>query len=194
MLRRIGHWLVPVLITAVAIVIAAFGQAGTELLKYDRLAIVDGEYWRLLSGHFAHLGPEHLLLNMAGLVLVWLLIGRQYSTLQWLIVTAFSLVVITLGFWFLDTNLLWYVGLSGLLHGLLIAGAISGIRTQPVESVIVLVAIAAKLVYEQLIGPLPGSEATAGGAVITNAHLFGAMGGAIIAGFLWRRAAAPASI
>jgi rhomboid family GlyGly-CTERM serine protease len=194
MLRRAGHWLVPVLITTFSIVIAAFGQAGTELLKYDRLAIVGGEYWRLLSGHFVHLGPEHLLLNLAGLVLVWLLIGRQYSTSQWFIVTAFSLVVITLGFWFLDTNLLWYVGLSGLLHGLLIAGAISGIKTQPVESVIVLVAVAGKLVYELLVGPLPGSEATAGGAVITNAHLFGAIGGAVIAALLWRRVAAPASI
>jgi rhomboid family GlyGly-CTERM serine protease len=122
-LRQAHHWRVPVAIAILAVVIAAFGAAGAELLKYDRLAIGDGEYWRLLSGHFAHLGPEHLLLNLAGLVLVWLLVGRQYTTPQWLIVTAFSLVIISLGFWFLDRNLIWYVGLSGLLHGLLIAGA-----------------------------------------------------------------------
>ena len=193
-LRRARHWLVPVVIIALAVVIAAFGAAATERLKYDRLAIIDGEYWRLLSGHFVHLGPEHLLLNLAGLVLVWLLVGRQYTTPQWIIVTAFSLVVINLGFWFLDPNLIWYVGLSGLLHGLLIAGAISGIKTQPVESIIMLVAVAAKLIYEQFMGPLPGSEATAGGAVITNAHLYGAFGGAIVAGLLWRRVEPVASI
>ena len=193
-LRRARHWLVPFVITTLAVVIAAFGAAATELLKYDRLAIIDGEYWRLLSGHFAHLGPEHLLLNLAGLVLVWLLVGRQYTTSQWLIVTAFSLVVISLGFWFLDPNLIWYVGLSGLLHGLLIAGAIHGIKTQPVESIIIVVAVAAKLIYEQFIGPLPGSEATAGGAVITNAHLYGAFGGATVAAFLWRRVEPVASI
>ncbi len=194
-LRRAGHWLVPAVITAIAIVIAVFGSAGTELLKYDRLAIADGgEYWRLLSGHFAHLGPEHLLLNIAGLVLVWLLVGRQYTTGQWLIVTVFSLVVISLGFWALDPNLLWYVGLSGLLHGLLIAGALGRIRRQPVESIIIIVAVAGKLAYEQVLGPLPGSEATAGGAVITNAHLFGAFGGAMVAALLWRRDKPAASI
>jgi rhomboid family GlyGly-CTERM serine protease len=179
---------------AIALVIAVFGTAGIELLKYDRLAIIDGEYWRLLSGHFSHLGPEHLLLNLAGLVLVWLLVGRQYTTGQWLIVTAFSLAVITLGFCYLDPNLIWYVGLSGLLHGLLIAGAIRGIKTQPVESIIIVVAVVGKLVYEQLIGPLPGSEATAGGTVITNAHLYGAFGGAMIAAILWRRVEPATSI
>ena len=193
-LRVAGYWLVPAVITAIALVIAVFGTAGIELLKYDRLAIIDGEYWRLLSGHFSHLGPEHLLLNLAGLVLVWLLVGRQYTTGQWLIVTAFSLAVITLGFWYLDPNLIWYVGLSGLLHGLLIAGAIRGIKTQPVESIIIIVAVAGKLIYEQLIGPLPGSEATAGGAVITNAHLYGAFGGAMIAAILWRRVEPATSI
>jgi rhomboid family GlyGly-CTERM serine protease len=185
---------VPVAIAILAVIIAAFGAAGAELLKYDRLAIGDGEYWRLLSGHFAHLGPEHLLLNLAGLVLVWLLVGRQYTTPQWLIVTAFSLVIISLGFWFLDRNLIWYVGLSGLLHGLLIAGAIRGIKTQAVEAIIIIAAVAAKLIYEQFLGPLPGSEATAGGAVITNAHLYGAFGGAIVAILLWRRVEPAASI
>ncbi len=83
---------------------------------------------------------------------------------------------------------------QGLLHGLLIAGAIRGIKTQPVESIIIVVAVAGKLIYEQLIGPLPGSEATAGGAVITNAHLYGAFGGAMIAAILWRRVEPATSI
>jgi rhomboid family GlyGly-CTERM serine protease len=193
-LRRSTHWQVPAVITVFAISAAAFGTAGIEILKYDRLAIADGEYWRLLSGHFSHLGPEHLMLNIAGLVLVWLLVGRQYTTPQWTFVTAFSLVIITLGFWYADPNLIWYVGLSGLLHGLLIAGAIHGIKSQTVESTIMLVAVASKLIYEQFVGPLPGSEATAGGAVITNAHLYGAIGGAMAAAILWRRVEPATSI
>jgi rhomboid family GlyGly-CTERM serine protease len=193
-LRRSTHWQVPAVITIFAIIAAAFGTAGIEILKYDRLAIADGEYWRLLSGHFSHLGPEHLLLNIAGLVLVWLLVGRQYTTPQWTFVTVFSLVIITLGFWYVDPNLIWYVGLSGLLHGLLVAGAIHGIKSQTVESAIMLVAVASKLIYEQFVGPLPGSEATAGGAVITNAHLYGAIGGAMAAAILWRRVEPATSI
>ena len=87
------------------------------------MAIADGEYWRLLSGHFAHLGYPHLALNLAGLILVWLLVGRLYSTWRWLLVAAFSIVVMDAGFWFVDSDMRWYVGLSGLLHGLLLAGA-----------------------------------------------------------------------
>jgi len=53
---------------------------------------------------------------------------------------------------------------------------------------LVLVAfVAAKLVWEQTGGPLPGSEATSGGTVIVDAHLYGALGGFIAAYLMWRR-------
>jgi hypothetical protein len=38
-----------------------------------------------------------------------------------------------------------------------------------------------KLAWEQFSGPLPGSEGTAGGPVIVDSHLFGALGGALTA-------------
>jgi rhomboid family GlyGly-CTERM serine protease len=163
-----------------------FGDAGREILRYDRLAIAQGEFWRLISGHIAHLGIRHLLLNIAGLVLVWLLVGRQYMMWHWCLVIAISLVVIDLGFWYVDTDLLWYVGLSGLLHGLLLAGAIPAYRSAPVEASTICIAVAGKLLYEQFAGPLPGSEATAGGAVVTTAHLYGGIGGLVGAAALWR--------
>ena len=83
------------------------------------------------------------------------------------------------GFWWLHRDLAWYVGLSGLLHGLLAAGAIRGIKELPVESVLICVLLAAKIAYEQLVGPIPGSETAAGGAVVVNAHLYGAIGGVL---------------
>jgi hypothetical protein len=42
-LRVAGYWLVPAVITAIALVIAVFGTAGIELLKYDRISLV--WYW-----------------------------------------------------------------------------------------------------------------------------------------------------
>jgi rhomboid family GlyGly-CTERM serine protease len=192
--RQVAYWAVPLVIATVSSVAALAGNTGREVLRYDRLAIQDGEFWRLVSGHFVHLGLQHLLLNFAGLVLVWLLVGRQYTIRQWWLVIAISLAVIDLGFWYLDTGLHWYVGLSGLLHGLLLAGAIAAFRSMPAEAAIICVALVGKLVYEQLMGPLPGSEATAGGAVITNAHLFGAVGGALGSTLLWRSVRPTASI
>jgi len=197
-LRRLpgtaSHWRVAVALLLLCVLIGMFGDAGRELLRYDRLAIADGEYWRLVSGHFAHLGATHLLLNMAGLVLVWLLVGRYYSSLQWLLVLVVTLAVISGGFWFIDRHMLWYVGLSGVLHGLLLAGAIRGFTVLPPESAVIVALVAGKLVYEQLAGPLPGSESVSGGSVVVNAHLYGAIGGIIAAGILWRSSGATRSI
>jgi rhomboid family GlyGly-CTERM serine protease len=193
-MRWNSYWLVCVLLIAVCGCIALFGDRGRALLMYDRLAITDGEYWRLLTGHLAHLGYSHLLLNLAGLVLVWLLVGRYFTTSRWFAVFAISVIGASAGFWFLDENMLWYVGLSGILHGLIVAGAITGIRELPGESAVILAFVAGKLLWEQLAGPLPGSESASGGTVIVNAHLYGAIGGVIAAGILWRRDSQSTSI
>ncbi len=180
------------MVALACVVAAAWGDAARELLRYDRLAIAGGEVWRLLGGHVVHLGIQHLALNLAGLALVWSLVGRLYGTRQWLLVIAISIVVMDAGFWWLDEGLRWYVGLSGLLHGLLLAGAIRGLRSLPAESIAICVVVVAKLAYEQLAGPLPGAEAAAGGVVVVNAHLYGAAGGALAAGILWDRVATEA--
>lgn len=182
------YWYVPLGIAVVSGAIALFGAAAHYGLRYDRFAIEDGKLWRLVSGHFVHLGTQHLILNLAGLVLVWLLVGRQYTMRQWGLVILISLVVIDFGFWYLDPDLDWYVGLSGLLHGLLVAGALTAYRDTPVEALVIIAAVTAKIVYEQMVGPMPGSESTAGGAVVVNAHLYGAVGG-LIAGLIMRHSA-----
>jgi len=193
-LRRIAHWQIPIVFTLFSLVVAALGDEGRELLRYDHSAIADGELWRLLSGHFAHLSNSHMWLNLAGLLLVWLLVGRHFNTRQWYVVTMISIICMDSGFWFLDPDLSWYVGLSGLLNGLLIGGAIYGIRSLPGESIVILVLVVAKIVYEQFVGPLPGSESSSGGAVAVNAHLYGAVGGGLAAFIFWHRVRSPASI
>lgn len=193
-LHDLAHWRVAAAVAFTCIVLAAFGDAGRELFKYDRLAIGNGQYWRLVTAHFVHLGATHLLLNLAGLVLVWSLVGRYFTTARWSLVLMISTSAVSAGFWFADQNLLWYVGLSGVLHGLLFAGAIRGLSSRPGESAMLLLVVATKLAYEQLAGPLPGSESASGGDVVVNAHLFGALGGVVAAGALWHSARDSRSI
>ncbi len=119
---RHRHWLVPIGIAVLSGFIAMGDESARQWLKYDRLAIQAGELWRLGSGHFAHLGAAHLALNLAGLFLVWALVGSRLSVALWLVVVVLALTGINLGFWFLDKHLLWYVGLSGMLHSFLVAG------------------------------------------------------------------------
>lgn len=190
----IRHWHVAAVVALLCVLVGAAGAAARELLKYDRLAIADGEYYRLVTAHFTHLGPSHLALNLAGLALIWILVGRNCSPQRWLVVIAVSILVISGGFWFIDTRMLWYVGLSGILHGLLAAGALKGLTVARTECMVILVILAAKLAWEQMVGALPGTESLSGGEVVVNAHLYGAIGGAIAAALPGRGAVGRASI
>lgn len=179
-------WLVPGIVLLIALALMLSGDSGREWLRFDRGGIAAGEVWRLLTGHFVHLGVSHTLLNLAGLVLVWILVGRTFTWPQWLYVMAGSVAAIDLGLWFGATQLEWYVGLSGLLHGMLAAGIAGGLADRSYEALVLAIVVAGKLAWEQLVGPLPGSEASSGGAVIVDAHLYGVIGGAAVAAAIIR--------
>ncbi len=167
----------PAVLAALCLLGLVFGEPLRDQLRYERTAISAGEYYRLLTGHFVHLGTGHTLLNAFGLGLVWLLVGGAFSIVGWFAILAVVIAVIDLGFWYLMPSLDWYVGLSGVLHGLLVAGLVGSLRVRRWESLILGAIIAAKLAYETVVGPMPGSVEAAGGAVIVEAHLYGAAGG-----------------
>jgi rhomboid family GlyGly-CTERM serine protease len=148
--------------------------------RYQRDAIGAGEFWRLLTAHVVHLDITHALLNALGLVLLWGLFARAWRPRQWLIAVLVSLLAIDAGFWFLAPRLEWYVGASGLLHGIFACGCIALLRQRDWIGVVSTVAFIGKLVWEQRVGPLPFEE---GGTVVTIAHLYGAVGG-FVAGLL----------
>jgi hypothetical protein len=60
-----GAWLVG-LLAALLVLLWLTGDAGRELLRYERTAVLHGEYWRLLTGHLVHGSGQHLLLNAVG--------------------------------------------------------------------------------------------------------------------------------
>ncbi|HNP36458.1 MAG TPA: rhombosortase [Woeseiaceae bacterium] len=184
-----NNWWPPVVVSLVAVVAQVLATGAPTLLRFDRAAIRSGEVWRLVSGHLVHLGWSHLLMNVIGLLLVFGLVGAAFRTAQWVLVALITIVVIDFGFWFLLPGLNWYVGLSGLLHGLLGAGIVGSLMqggTRHWELWILAVLVAVKLVYEHLSGALPGSAGVAGGNVIVEAHLYGAIGG-VAAGLLVSR-------
>jgi len=172
-------WLFPLVYVAISAIIMMSGEFGREALRYDRVWIGQGESWRLISGHFAHLGWSHLALNSAGLLLVWFLVGGAYSLRVWIAITGVTFATMDIGFWFLNPELYWYVGMSGLLHGLLVAGIVTRLCKIDAETAILLLLLVGKITWEQFSGPVPGSESTSGGPVIVDAHLYGALGGAL---------------
>ncbi|QKQ28356.1 rhombosortase [Candidatus Reidiella endopervernicosa] len=167
--------------------IALIGESAVELLRYDRGAILAGEWWRLISGHWVHLNIMHLLLNLAGLLLVAILFDRALPIRSWLLLVLLSAPLVSIALLQFDRELIHYVGLSGLLHGLFVAGALVSIGRMRVESMGLLLAIAAKLAWEQFNGATPGTAELVGGRVIVNAHLYGAISGLLLIGLLRRQ-------
>jgi rhomboid family GlyGly-CTERM serine protease len=161
------------------IALAACGEAGREALRYQRAAVLERhEYWRLLTSHLVHGSWHHVWLNLAGLALMVALFRGTYSVLQWCGIVLFSVACIDLGFVFLMAQLQWYVGLSGVLHGLLAAGAVAWWRVEDRRLTVVLwMILLAKLAWEQWQGALPLSGDL---NVIVNAHLYGAIGGMLM--------------
>lgn len=156
-----------------------FQQSLEELLRYDRTAILSGEIWRLVTAHFLHLGWSHLLLNLAGFALLLAFFGGLLPARHWIICILLCSIgtSICLVIWTPDVE--WYVGFSGVLHSLFIIGGMLDVKVRKWEGIAFLVLIIGKLSWEQIAGPLPGSEQAAGGPVLVDAHFFGAICGFI---------------
>ena len=154
------------------------GEAGREWLRYDRLALAHGEWWRLATAHLVHLSWRHALLNVLGLALLWALFARDYAPRQWLLIVCSAALAIDAGLWLLDSTLQWYVGSSGVLHGVLAAGALAHLRRRAPDGWLLAGLLAGKLAYEHWAGALPlAGDVT----VVLPAHLYGAAGGALAA-------------
>ncbi|MBT8143223.1 MAG: rhombosortase [Gammaproteobacteria bacterium] len=179
-----SHSLVLIIVISAAILlIAALGDYGRDLLRYEREAVLAGAGWRLLTAHLAHLGWGHTILNLIGLWLAFSLFGDGLQLRQWAAAMAGALISIDLVFLLLLPQLQWYVGLSGVLHGLFAIGALQWMLQRDKHGYLLALLLAAKLAWEQLVGAVPLSAASAGGPVVVDAHLAGTVGG-LLGGFV----------
>lgn len=168
-------WTVPLLIVFVAVILQI--TAGPYALRLES-SLVFAEPWRLLSAHFVHLGWIHLWLNLAGLALLWLLLGDTLKPLWWgsgVLVLAFGVSLALLS---CSPSVEWYVGLSGVLHGLCVAGAIANLRRLTPLALSILAVLFVKLVVEWVAEGDPITAGLIGGAVIVDAHVYGVLLGA----------------
>ncbi len=145
--------------------------------QYEREALASGEFWRLITAHLVHLGWGHLWLNVTALVMMAALFDTVMTAADWVLASVLCALTIDIGLYVLQPEIAWYVGLSGMLHGLIIVGAVALIRSVAPLGYALLLAVVGKIVWEQVVGPMPFSESTSGGPVLVDAHLYGAVGG-----------------
>jgi rhomboid family GlyGly-CTERM serine protease len=159
------------------------GEAARTWLRYDRELLQTGEWWRLLSAHFVHLDLEHAVLNSLGVVLMWALFARDYPPGRWLAIYLGSALVVSAGLWYFSPQIDWYVGASGALHGVMTAGTVAHMRRGDLDGWILAIFIVLKLTFEQFSGALPFADSP---DTVVNAHLYGAIGGVVLALIPWR--------
>jgi len=109
------------LLGAGAIIAYLILGAAPEDWVFDRVAITQGEWWRLVAGHWVHSDFEHALWDIAALLLLGTLFEAR---LQWRLPLALLIgtVGVDVWLWWGDPTLRYYCGLSGILNSLLIVG------------------------------------------------------------------------
>ena len=162
-------------LAGVCLALAPFGDTGRIWLRFERNRIAEGEWWRLITAHAVHLGWSHTLMNIAGLLLTGAIAQHSLRPHEWPIITFAAACGISAGLYVFDQDLVWYVGLSGVLHALISAAALALILERDPVGAWLAAGIAAKLAYEQFVGPVPATLALAGDRVIVSAHLYGAI-------------------
>ncbi|MBV2121235.1 MAG: rhombosortase [Candidatus Thiodiazotropha sp. (ex Ctena orbiculata)] len=174
------HTICPLTVSLTCLLLALATESASGSLEYHREHILNGELWRLITAHLVHLGWGHLTMNLLGLWMVWgLLLNNLPAQRCGLILLLITLITST-ALWFFSPQLVWYRGLSGALHGLLIWGLLKQMKQEPLLSVSLLIAVVGKIAWEQWQGPLPGSESMADGPVVVASHLYGALSGMLV--------------
>ncbi len=168
----------PLIVMALCLIIALLGL--NDFLQYERELIRQGEVWRLLTGHFTHSNYFHLLLNCGGIVLIWALHGEYYTRGQYLAYLAIlSLYSSAALYIFYGQNEIYH-GLSGILHGVIIIGALIDCEKKYKTGYLLFIGVWLKIIWEQYSGPDPQIGELIDARVATEAHLIGVIAGILV--------------
>lgn len=190
------EWLFPALLGLVILALACLGEWGREWLRFDHAAVVQGQWWRIWTGHLVHASWYHLLLNGTGLVILVLLCPETIRLSWWMLRFLLMAVMTSAGLYWFGEGMQWYVGLSGLMHGFFLLGLRQPALRGDWIAVACLVYLVGKLLWEEFIGITVSNEAAIGVPVATRSHLFGALAALPLMWAEWRwpnAAEAPAA-
>ncbi len=161
------------------------GNPVRESLRYDRVAIADGQWWRLVTGNLVHLGWWHLFLNEMGVAVYVLLCPEPISASVWVRRLLLLGIGMSAGLYFAAPGLVRYVGLSGVMHGLFVLGLGRQVVKKDLIAFGCLAYLIGKLGWELFAGAPVSDEAAIGGHVALDSHLWGAIS-AVAYGLVFR--------
>jgi rhomboid family GlyGly-CTERM serine protease len=190
---------------ALLVLLHALGPGGAalvdvEALEYRADAVAHAP-WRLLTAHLVHINWPHALINAAAWCVVARLYAPELPPLRQAWVLVVSALAISIGLTTLHPTIAWYRGFSGVLHALFFAGGLAwllaalrgprSVRALWLPVVLVLGG-AIKVIAEQPVGSSTPFAEWLGAGTVPQAHLLGALTGALLG--VLRGLRAPASV
>ncbi len=165
-------------IAGLIIILAATASTTFTLLSLARNKVIAGEFWRLLTSNFVHFGWAHTLMNLAAFVICALALLNAFSVIRLLILIVFCCLTVGTGVYLFNPEYETYAGLSGAIHGFMVAGLLLNKRHVYWLNGIFIALIFAKIFYEHQ----PSYQATELQALLPvavayDAHLYGALAG-----------------
>jgi rhomboid family GlyGly-CTERM serine protease len=161
-------------------------EALSQALSLERAALLQGDWWRLWTGHFVHFSIQHALINALVLFITGTIVEREIGALRFSAAIALICAFIGAGVMYLNTALLDYRGLSGIAVALTVAALF--IVAQKKQTAKIYIGLLAIILCLKLLGEIFGVSSAAadlptGIAVEWRAHLLGALAGlGLIAG------------
>lgn len=176
------------LLVAAFCILVFFVQGLAGWLVYDRQAILNGQLWRLLTGHLVHFTRGHLLFDLLGFLLAgWIIRRRGYAGF-WMLCVISALAIS--GALMLDPEVASFGGISGVVNAavvFIVARQVSEPGRWRWVSLAILILAAGNSVLEAATGrptfAIPGEQTF---VPVPLAHMIGGLTGALM-GMQFRR-------
>lgn len=154
-------------------------QPFSGALEFSRTPIREGEFWRLWTGQLVHTDMFHLLLNLSAALLIYFaFFATIRATAIARCVSLFCPLISLALLWFYP-QIVWYNGLSGLLHALVAYFSLHLAFTDNRTYWVVFFLVWIKVLIETLLAQAGDVSFMGDMRVIVEAHLVGALIGTL---------------
>ena len=172
-------------LTVVVVGASIAAEAGpAERLQYSRLAVSDGEIWRLLTGQLVHWTPRMAATDLGVLLVCGAWVERKSRFLAAATLGA-AAALVAIALHFVSPDVAVYRGSSGIASGMFAAAALTLALEAPsrlarVGAALLLLLLGVKIAAEVWAGiPLFAGPMPSGALVYPEGHAAGALAGAL---------------
>jgi rhomboid family GlyGly-CTERM serine protease len=167
-------------IVSAIVIFAAASDTLFPLLSLEYTHLERGELWRLFTGNFVHFGWPHTLMNLAAFFLCALALLNSFPARQLMGLIVFCCLSVGLGVYYFNPEYGTYAGLSGAIHGFIVAGLMRNKHHPYWVNIFLVGLVFVKIIYEHQ----PNYQATQLQTLIPvpvayDAHMYGAIAGLV---------------